>query len=121
MNDETTQTAIDASPHPQEALGHVVPIPVLLGVFAALIVLTAITVAVSYFDFGPLNLIVALGVATAKAALVALYFMHLRYDNVFNAVIFVIGIAMLGVFLAVIMLDTVAYHPDVQTWQEASR
>ena len=43
-------------------LAHVVEVRTLLAVFAALIVLTAITVAVSYFDFGAVNLLVALGV-----------------------------------------------------------
>ena len=99
-------------------LAHVVDARVLLAVFAALIALTAITVAVSYFDFGPFNLMVALGVATVKAALVALWFMHLRYDNGLNAFIFLVGIAFLGLFLAIAMLDSVQYHPSVQTWQE---
>ena len=60
-----------SSPCPHDgveaSLAHVVDVRVLLAVFAALIVLTTITVAVSYFDFGPFNLMVALGVATIKA------------------------------------------------------
>lgn len=100
------------------ALSHVVPVQVLLGVFGALMVLTAITVAVSYFDFGALNLWVAMGVASVKAALVALYFMHLRYDSAFHSLIFVIAVVTLGVFLAIIMLDTIEYQPDVQARQE---
>ena len=87
---------------------------VLLAVFAALIVLTTITVAVSYFDFGPFNLIVAIGVATIKAALVALWFMHLRYDSGLNALIFLVGVAFLGLFMAIAMLDSVQYQPNVQ-------
>ena len=59
---------------------HVVSWRVYLAVFAALVVLTGVTVLVTGFDFGPLNLIVALGVAVAKASLVVLYFMHARYS-----------------------------------------
>lgn len=101
--------------------GHLVPAGLLVAVFVALMALTALTVAVSYFDFGEVNLLVALGVATVKATLVALYFMHLRYDKPFNAIIFVIGIAFLGLFLGITMLDTIEYHPEVQAWEENGR
>ena len=110
----------DSSVH-SAAPAHVVPLRVLLAVFAALMVLTAITVAASYFDLGALNLLVALGVATVKATLVVLYFMHLRYDSAFNSVVFAIGVAFLALFLVITMLDTIEYHADVQTWQENSR
>lgn len=118
---ETTPqpTAPDTGGRADDSLGHVVDLHVLLGVFAALMVLTTITVAVSYFDFGPLNLVVAMGVATVKATLVALYFMHLRYDSVLNAIIFVIAVAFLGLFLVITMLDTMQYHGDVQQWQDS--
>jgi len=99
-------------------LAHVVEVRVLLAVFGALIVLTAITVAVSYFDFGALNLTVALGVATLKAAMVALWFMHLRYDGGLNAFVFLVGVVFLGLFLAITMLDSVQYHPNVQSWEQ---
>lgn len=53
-----------------------------LVVFAALLVLTALTVAVSLLSL-PHAVAIALGVAiaTAKAALVALFFMHLKYER----------------------------------------
>jgi cytochrome c oxidase subunit IV len=99
-------------------LAHIMDVRVLLAVFAALIVLTAITVAVSYFNFGSLNLAVALGVATVKAALVALWFMHLRYDNGLNAFIFLVGVAFLGLFLGITLLDSLQCQPDVQKWEQ---
>ena len=53
-----------------------------LVVFAALIVLLAITVAVAFFvHAGDLNLIIALAIATIKATLVVLYFMHVKYAS----------------------------------------
>lgn len=103
------------------SLAHVVDVRVLLAVFAALIVLTAITVAVSYFNFGAFNLIVAMGVATIKAALVALWFMHLRYESGLNAFIFLVGVAFLGLFLIIAMLDSVEYQPNVQAWEQRTR
>ncbi len=50
-------------------------------VWVALLVLTATTVAVSYVNLGMMNVVVALLIASAKAALVALFFMHLKYEN----------------------------------------
>src|SRR5688500_12190680 len=71
-----------------EAHTHVVPPWLLLAVFAALIVLTFMTVAVTWVDFGrTANVWIALVIAAAKAGLVALYFMHLRWDSPFNGLI----------------------------------
>lgn len=75
-----------------------------LAVFGALIVLTLITVQASYLDFGAFNTVVALLIASLKAALVALFFMHLRHDR-FNAVIFVGGLLFLAIFLIWTMFD----------------
>ena len=53
-----------------------------LWVFAALMALLMITVAVAFFvHAGDLNLIIALVIATIKAALVVLYFMHVKYAS----------------------------------------
>ena len=51
-----------------------------IAVWAALIILTAVTVAVSFLNLGLWNATVALGIASLKSALVALYFMHLRHE-----------------------------------------
>ena len=48
-------------------------------VFAILMVLLVATVAAAFFQFGPFNLVVALAIATAKAVLIGVYFMHLRF------------------------------------------
>ena len=73
-------------------------------VLGALLVLTIITVQASYLDFGAFNTVVALLIASVKASLVALFFMHLRHDK-FNAVIFVGGLLFLAVFLIWTMFD----------------
>ncbi|OGP80770.1 MAG: cytochrome-c oxidase [Deltaproteobacteria bacterium RBG_16_64_85] len=52
-----------------------------VAVWAGLLVLTAATVAVSYLDLGLMNVVVALLIASAKASLVALFFMHLKFEN----------------------------------------
>jgi cytochrome c oxidase subunit 4 len=48
---------------------------------AALLAFLALTIAGAYVNLGPLNTIVAMGIALAKAALIGLFFMHLRYSK----------------------------------------
>jgi cytochrome c oxidase subunit 4 len=50
-------------------------------VCAALLALTLLTVGVAHIDLGPLNHAFALSIATCKAVLVMLFFMHLRYSS----------------------------------------
>ncbi len=53
-----------------------------LGVFAALLVLTAVTVGVAYIDLGHgANIGLALVIATLKASLVGFFFMHLKWER----------------------------------------
>jgi cytochrome c oxidase subunit 4 len=81
-----------AEPTAQHAEHHVVPLRIYYLVFAALMVLTAVTVGASRVDLGapelpylnvpiPLNVIVALVIAFTKATLVALFFMHVKYSG----------------------------------------
>src|SRR4051812_16581666 len=67
---------------------HVVSFRLLLTIFATLMVLTFATVAATWVDLGYTgNLVLALVIAVIKAALVMLYFMHLRWDSPFNAML----------------------------------
>jgi cytochrome c oxidase subunit 4 len=84
---------------------HVLPHAMYIGVWAALIVLTVITVWVSYHDYGNMNIVVAMAVATVKASLVVLFFMHLKYDEPFNGLIFVGTLIFLGIFIVLTMAD----------------
>lgn len=77
-----------------------------IAIFAALICLTIATVGQSYVDLGKLNLAVVILIASLKASLVVAFFMHLRWDNKFNALMFVSAIFFIGVFFAYTMNDT---------------
>jgi cytochrome c oxidase subunit 4 len=78
-----------------------------LATWGALIVLTVVTVGASYIDLGgSWNLVLALVVATLKAAVVALIFMHLFFDDKFHAVIFGSSLLFLGIFIGFTMMDT---------------
>jgi cytochrome c oxidase subunit IV len=100
---------------------HAVPLLVLFAVFAGLLVMTVVTVAATWFDLGNWNLIIALGIATFKASLVALYFMHLRYDNPFNAIVLVTALLFVALFIGLTLLDTTQYQPDIQAWQQTQQ
>ncbi len=59
---------------------HVVPVRTYLLVFLALLLLTATTTLAAFVNLGPLNNVIALGIAVLKATLVVLFFMHVRYS-----------------------------------------
>jgi cytochrome c oxidase subunit 4 len=93
---------------------HVVAPKVLLSVYFALVVATVLTVAVTYVDFGAMNIFIALGIAVIKAALVILYFMHLRWDNLFNGVILIAALLFVMTFIGVTMMDSGQYKQNYQ-------
>jgi cytochrome c oxidase subunit 4 len=107
----------DAHGH-SDQVGHVVPLRILVGTALALLVLTGVTVGVAGVDFAKfdmpeLNIWVALGVAAVKASLVALFFMHLRWDRPFNGIVFVLSIAFVALFIGAAMTDSFSYHDDL--------
>ncbi len=72
-----------------------------LVILIILLILTCITVAASYVQFGSgmANVAIALTIATIKATLVALFFMHLLHDRPMNSVIIVMAFIFLALFL----------------------
>ncbi|MBA3887888.1 MAG: cytochrome C oxidase subunit IV family protein [Acidobacteria bacterium] len=80
-----------------------------IAVFAALMVLTVITVAVSYLDLSlPMAVAVALLVATVKGTLVACYFMHLIAEK---KLIYAV-LALTVVFFVVLLALPVITHSN---------
>jgi cytochrome c oxidase subunit 4 len=60
---------------------HVLSYAQLGTVLAILLVLTGVTVGVSYVDLGFFNVPIALGIACTKVTFVLLFFMHLKYEG----------------------------------------
>ncbi|MBD3233311.1 MAG: hypothetical protein GF315_06260 [candidate division Zixibacteria bacterium] len=85
---------------------HILPLRIYLGVGFALFILTGITVMISFVDLGGWNVTVALAVASIKAALVVLFFMHLLYDNKIYLTIFLTAIGFLAILIIFTMFDT---------------
>lgn len=86
---------------------HITPLEVYLKVAGALFALTFLTVIAHHFhhQLGILAAPVAFLIATVKAVLVMLWFMHLKHDSVINRVIFGAGFFFLALLLFFSGLD----------------
>jgi len=107
----------DSTSH-DDQIGHIVPVKFLVLICALLLFLTAVTVWVSRYDFTEINIaemgiIMALFVATVKATIVGLYFMHLRWDRPFIGFIFVGSILFVVLFICIALTDSLAYQPTI--------
>jgi cytochrome c oxidase subunit IV len=86
-------------------IGHITPVKVYLAVGFALFILTALTVKISTIPLGAWNAIVAIAIATLKALLVILFFMHLLYDKKIYLVVVGTAIIILSILIALTMAD----------------
>ncbi len=104
--------------HDEGHFAHTAPAPMLIGVFVALILLTILTVGVTAVDLGANgNLVVAMVIATVKAALVMGYFMHMFWDNKFNVVAFTSSFLFVILFLAMSLTDRGEYQDAINHWE----
>lgn len=85
--------------------GHVSPKSVYYSIFGALMVLTAITVFAAYVNLGNLNAPVALAIATVKATLVVLFFMHVKYSSRLTKLVVATSLFFLFILLGEMMMD----------------
>ena len=92
--------------HGADHVPHVLPLKVYFATFGVLVVLTVLTVTASRFDFGSMNLVIALLIATIKAVTVAALFMHLAFDHKFHSIIIGSSIIFLSIFIGFTMFDT---------------
>lgn len=87
---------------------HVVPVKTYLFVFFALLLLLALTIAAARIEHGVLNLVVGLFIAAAKAALILMFFMHLRYNTAVIRMAAISGLLWLAILLTLAMSDYVS-------------
>ena len=85
--------------------GHVAPKSLYYLIFAALMVGTILTVLVAKFDLGPLNNVVMLTIACAKALLVVLFFMHVRWSTRLTWVVAASGFVWLLILFGLTLSD----------------
>jgi len=84
---------------------HILENSIAYKVFGALLVGTVITVWAAEFDFGMFNFLIAILIATAKAMLVVLFFMGLKYDDDGNTLIFGMSFIFLAIFIILTSTD----------------
>jgi cytochrome c oxidase subunit 4 len=96
--------------HSEVSSHHIVPVPIYIGVFLALIVGTIVTTLVAYIDLGPFNIVVALTIAVCKATLVVLFFMHVKYSPKLTKLVVLAGIFWLVILLTMTESDLLTRH-----------
>jgi cytochrome c oxidase subunit 4 len=84
---------------------HIVPYRTFFIVWAALLLLTALTVVVAQFNLGALNVWVALLIATVKSGLVIAFFMHMKYESRLFLLSLFAALAILAIFIGFTFLD----------------
>jgi cytochrome c oxidase subunit 4 len=106
------------SEHTKDGI-HISSVRLIVVVWIALMIGTWLTVSATYVDLGPLNIWIGLAIATIKAMLVGLYYMHLRWDRPFNGFVFLTAFVFLFLFIGIAMMDTGQYQdviiPDFAT------
>ena|SRR5918993_3221600 len=97
--------------------GHVAPKSMYYAVFAALIVGTALTVGAAFVDLGALNNVVMLAIAIAKALLVVLFFMHVRWSTRLTWLVVASGFFWLLILFGLTMTDYLSRGWVEGTWR----
>ena len=111
MESTTTHGPVGRMGEPEEPHGHTEPMPhhhvnyVLI--FGILVVLTIVTVAVAFVRFQNelVNLLLAMLVASIKAACVALYFMHLKFEGKLIYLILIVPLILCIILVCALIPD----------------
>ncbi len=90
---------------------HVMPSRQYYVIWIVLLILTGVTAGVSFIDLGQFNTVVALAIATFKAVLVVLFFMHVRYasEKLIKLVV-IAAVFWLSLLLCLSMMDYLTRH-----------
>ncbi len=103
-------TTMNAGPAPEAGHGgdgehHTVPDRTMWNVFVALIGLTTATVFASVKFPGPIGIATALVVTPVKGALIAMYFMHLKFEKPVFVIMFLVALGILALVMGLTIVD----------------
>jgi cytochrome c oxidase subunit 4 len=87
---------------------HIVPPGIYAAIITTLLALTGLTVFAAYVDLGRYNIAVALVIATVKATLVVLFFMHAKYVPKRTKLVIISGVFWLALLLFMTLSDYVS-------------
>lgn len=90
--------------------GPITPTRTYYRVFAALILLTLVTVAVSFVELGAWHTTVGVLIGVVKASLVGLFFMHLLHSSKASWLAVLAGLFWLGILMALTLVDYLTRH-----------
>ena len=95
---------------------HIVPDSVFNRVLFTLLVLTIVTVWVAGINFGVFNIVVAMAIASVKAALVIFFFMHGAYENKITWFYIILPFVLLSIMIGGVFTDDpFRAHPEPVT------
>jgi len=84
---------------------HIIPLGTFISVWLTLLVLTVATITAASLHFGAFSILAALAIATIKAGLVLLYFMHMRYEEKIFIYMLLLAFFTLAVIMALTFID----------------
>jgi cytochrome c oxidase subunit IV len=84
---------------------HISSIQTNVAIFIALNVLLFATVGAAYLPLGNYHFLIAMALATVKAVLIVMYFMHVKYSHRLTAIICAASFLWLGIMIALTLTD----------------
>lgn len=87
---------------------HIVGPGVYVAILLALLLGTALTVWASFLELGPWNPVIALAIATTKAILVVLFFMHVKYSTKLTKLTVFAGIFTFFILISMTLADYIS-------------
>jgi len=97
----------------QPAQSHLVPLKMLVIVWVVLCALAILNAVLASTDLGGAGVLVAMIIASTMAVIAGLYFMHLRYDSLFNVVVMLLTLIFITLFITFSLTDTSAYRTEL--------
>lgn len=92
---------------------HILPLKLIVLVWAVLVGLTLANLAASYVDLDGLNLWVTLGLPAVEVIIVAMYYMHLRYGNPVVGIVIITALVFIALLMSITMMDSTNYAPNL--------
>ena len=84
---------------------HIFSYKVIVIIWLVLMVLTGVSISVSYVNLGALNIWIALGIASTKSALVISFFMHMKYERPIFKLCLLVALCILAIFVGFTFFD----------------
>ena len=104
----------DGHGHGELQMGHhhVSSSAMFFNVLVILLILTVVTVGASRVDFGAANMLIAMLIASVKASLVILFFMHVKWDTAINKIVFLSSFLFLSLLFVFTLADQATRRID---------